>query len=185
MQNEYDFQKQLEFSQGIVQRTAEETIKTMLCGCVSVSKANIILDKSGIDYIATLRGGATVGIDHKARAAGCKKHWRQGPELALEKWSVVPSENCPTGKPGWTLDESKATDYTLHTFAIEDTFVAYLLPFQLLRVAFRRRINQWWKSFRHELQISTRQGSGGWRSECIFVPAFEVLEGIKEEMIYV
>ena len=150
----------------------------MLAGCIDVRKSDLEDDRDGIDYIATLRRGAEVFIDHKARDRGCSKFWKRGePELALEKWSVMPSQSCIHGRTGWTLDEAKRTHYTLHTFFPEDSPKAYLLPFQLLRVTFRRHIDQWWARFHH-----APQPNNGYTSECLFVPASVVLDGIRQSM---
>jgi len=173
-----NFGEDLHWSQGQVRDTCEATIRDMLTGCVKIEKTDTETDKSGIDYYATLRRGARVGIDHKARRAGCSKFWKDGhDELALETWSVCPSDECPKGKAGWTLDESKQTDYTLHTFDPADSVNCYLIPFQLLRVSFRKHGRTWCEHFRVE-----KQCSGGWYSECVFVPIWCVFEAITEAM---
>jgi len=98
------------------------------------------------------------------------------PELSLEKWSVLPSSGR-AGKVGWTLDESKLTDYTLHVFDFQDSREVFLLPFQLLRQAFRRNVEKWYSEFFH-----ASQSSKTWESECVFVPACVVLESLATEM---
>jgi len=82
---------------------------------------------------------------------------------------------------GWTLDESKATDYTLHVFDETDTPECFLLPFQLTRMAFRRCLHQWIDRYRVERQATVR-GDRRWQSECVFVPAVIVLDAIQCEM---
>lgn len=171
--------ERIAFSQGIVRSTCEETIKAMLLGCISVEKTDLATDKTGIDYVATLRGGARVGIDHKAREKGCSRYWTEGPELALEIWSVKKCPAHPHGVTGWTLSESKATEYTLHTFDVSDSQVAYMLPFQLLRLAFRRSFDTWNMRYKR-----ASQNSGAWQSECMFVPAHVVLDAIHTEMMH-
>lgn len=173
-----NFGDDLAWSQSQSGKTIEGTIRKMLRGCVGVEKTDVETDKSGIDYYATLRRGARVGIDQKARRAGCGRFWTNGPELALEVWSVrpVPELNIG-GVVGWTLDESKQTDYTLHTFDQSDTDQCYLLPFQLLRIAFREHKADWEQNFQVAIQHSD-----GWDSECIFVPAWCVIDAIREAM---
>lgn len=173
----YDMAERMAFSQGVVRATCEETIRAMLTGCLSVEKTDVATDKTGIDYIATLRRGARVGIDHKARGKGCSRYWTEGPELALEIWSVKKCPSCPSGVPGWTLSEAKVTEYTLHTFDPADSDQAYLLPFQLLRMAFRRRFAGWSQTYKR-----ASQDSGQWQSECLFIPAYVVLDAIRDEM---
>jgi hypothetical protein len=144
----------------------------MLDGCVSVEIALTEMDRLGIDYIASLRGGAQVYIDAKARDVGCSQWWKGEPELALEDWSVV-RENGNPGKVGWTLDESKQTNLVLFTFDPEDTQLCYLVSFQLLRVAFRRNYNPWLRQYKQDTQQSP-----GWRSHCVFVPVSVVFDAI-------
>lgn len=179
--NDYDFDDRLKLSKGVVKGTSVDTIMSILEGCVGVTSATEAMDKTGVDYIATLRGQASVYIDHKTREPGCRRYWKYGvPEMALERWSVMP-EGGYEGKAGWTLDESKATHYILYTWDWKDSTEAYLLPFQLLRLAFRHNFNTWWDSYRHEIQASSRNGIG-WKSEAIFVPATVVVNAIAKEM---
>lgn len=154
----------------------------MLKGCVKVDSTedDTETDISGVDYWATLRGGAVVGIDSKSRTAGCGEFWKHDePELALEKWSQT--GRFGHAQVGWTLDESKQTDYTLHTFDPADSDQAYLLPFQLLRIAFKRNCRGWFRGFFHAKQVSTRNGNT-WESECVFVPVSVVLDAITDTM---
>ena len=171
----WDFQTKLEASrQGM---TAAPLIQAWLVGCVRVDQAGVADDKNGIDYWATLRNGARVGIDHKLREKGAARYWRWGvPELAMEVWSVKPTPGRP-GKTGWTLDESKNTDYVLYSFHDEDSDSAYLLPFQLLRLAFRLHCADWLKEYH-----AKDQDSGGWKSQAIFVPAPVVLTAVQDQM---
>lgn len=171
---DYGFSERLMFSQGVVAATCLETIKNHIPGCVSVEKASLAMDKNGIDYIVKLGGGATIRIDHKARGA-CSRWWRNGPELALELWSVKPVPPR-LGKIGWTLDESKETDYTLHTF--EDAPQCFFLPFQLLRWAFKKNGPSWITKYKR----STQNTDGRYDSECLFVPSVIVLDAIMKEM---
>lgn len=174
--NEYGFHERLSFSLGVVAETCEETIQAMLPGCVNVRKTDEAEDRTGIDYIATLRRGAEVFIDHKARDTGCSKFWNGEPDIAVELWSVRPI-NGHSGVVGWTLDEAKKTHYTLHTFHPDDSVNAYLLPFQLLRAAYRANFATWNK------RPKGIQDSGRWQSECRFIPVSVVLKEITNAMI--
>ena len=175
---DYNFEERLSFSIESNGRTFEEVILQTLPGSVSVIKTDVETDKTGIDYIDTLVGGAKVYIDLKLREQGCSKYWQNGePELALETWSVTP-ENGMNGKAGWTWDTSKRTHYTLHVFDKSDTNKMYLLPFQLLRKAFRTNAKNWIKRYKIGNQTSTKRNQA-WKSQCVFVPATVVLESIK------
>jgi hypothetical protein len=181
----YDFKERLEFSMGSRKETDAETIMVLLDGCLEVNANDAEGDDNGIDFIATLRGGSKVAIDVKTRQPGCSKFWRNGegePELAIEKWSVMPGGTCGiplhSAKAGWTVDESKETDLILYTFDPKDSSVAYLLPFQSLRLAARKMIPLWFA--RHKVDIQTSQSGGRmWQSQAVFVPASEVIAAIQ------
>ncbi len=178
----FDFGERLRFGEGRVAETHPDTIRQLVGvpSCVSVVRAGPEADRRGVDYVATLRGGATLGIDVKSRDQRCSRFWGNGPELALEIWSVVPNPPAK-GVAGWTLSESKATDYTLHVFHPEDTDRVYLLPFQLLRAAFHRRFFAWGARYKKARQHTT-DGRREWWSECVFVPADAVMDAVAAEM---
>jgi hypothetical protein len=171
----YDFQERLNFSQGARCESDAKTIISLLDGCVTVTATTATGNDNGIDYIATLRKGAEVFIDAKTREKGCSRYWKNGePELAIEKWSVMPGGKFSTpdyrAKAGWTIDESKATDMVLYTFDANDCGTAFLFPFQSLRMAARRMMHHWTQRFKVDIQTS-----GSWQSQAVFVPASEVI----------
>jgi len=175
----YSFAEMLKYSRGVREQSDALTIQAMISGCETVVKTGTADDKAGVDYIATLRGGATVLIDAKTRTAGCSRYWRQGPELALEKWSVLPGGkySTPQGKTGWTLCETKNVDYILFTFDPSDSVEVFLYPYQLLRMTFRRMLPQWWKTYKKDTQESD-----GWESQCVFVPESVVWSAMRDSM---
>lgn len=172
----HDFNLSLAWSKTNRQyETDAASILDMLDGCESVSSSSAKMDKLGVDYIATLRGGAEVYIDAKARRPGASRQagWSaDDPLLAIEKWSVAPGGKYHTekSKTGWTLDESKITDMILYTFDQSDTPSRFLLPFHSLRIAARRFIKHW--SSRYGLRT---QDNARYESQCVFVPSSEVI----------
>jgi hypothetical protein len=178
----YDFQKMLDFSIGQRSETDAATIKSLLHGCQTVVKNTVEGNDKGVDYIATLRRGTQVLIDAKTRQKGCSRFWHSGPELAIEIYSVIPGGKFNTppdrARAGWTLDESKLTGMILYTFDPSDSMLAYLLPFQSLRMA---AVNNYkaWMGF---CKVDT-QTSGSWQSQAVFVPACFVIDAIKETFI--
>lgn len=164
----YSFSERLQFSRGKREQTDIETLMKMIVGAVNVEKTDEKSDRAGIDYIVTLRGGAQIMIDAKAREKGIKKYWQNGPEVALEIWS-----NVDRKVTGWTLDESKNTDLILFTFDKEDCSECWLVSFQLLRIAFRNNITRWRGMYRTAIQTSDQNGRT-WKSQCIFVPIAQV-----------
>lgn len=183
MSNEFDFNERLEFSRGETDSVYPDAIKSLLPGCEKVEEPSVEMNKLGVDFVATLRRGAQLFIDVKRRDKGCSKHWKRSPrtgsvdpEVSLEIWSVKPTADR-AGIAGWTLDESKITDYTFHVFDPSDSRESFLLPFQLLRVSFIKNFQSWVRQYSHGVQ-----SSGGWESECLFVPASTVLGAIQLQM---
>jgi hypothetical protein len=175
---QFNFSERLAFSRGRRESNDLESIKSLISGCIDVRKTDVDKDRIGIDYIATLRGGAEILIDAKTRDAGCSKFWKNGPELAPEIWSVMPGGkyNIPkeNAKTGWTLSESNIVDYIYCTFDPSDSDEIFILPFQLYRIAFRKNLKLWIQKY----GLPRPQDSGRWESRCIFVPADIVLNAI-------
>lgn len=175
----YDFRERIDFSRGQREQTDIATLKSMIDGCATVVKTDLATDKSGVDYIATLRGGAKLRVDAKTRQKGCSQYWKHGtPELALEKWSVVPTDSYD-GAVGWTLCESKDLDLVFFKFHPSDCDTAYLLSYHHLRMAFRRNCVRWEERFKVDTQTTVYDGRQ-WRSRCVFVPVPVVERAIRE-----
>lgn len=178
----YDFHEQLAFSRGARLESDLLTIQSMIDGCTHVVQADQEQDRAGVDYIAHLRRGAQIKIDAKARSKGASRYWRSGPELQLEIWSVRPGGKYQTSqarlKAGWTLSESTDVDMILFTYDPTDTKECFLVPYQPLRIAFRRHLVDWKTTYKFDVQETP--GSRGWESECVFVPASVVFAAIEK-----
>lgn len=172
-----DFTAKLEFSLGAREQFDIRLLKRVISKCIQVEKTDVETDKTGVDYIATLEGGAKIRIDAKAREKGASKYWKHGEvELALEIWSKCPN-SCTNGKIGWTLSVKSDVDLILYTFDIADSDKYYLLPFQPLRMAFQKHGRNWVKEYGQKFQSSN---GGEWKSSAVFVPAKTVIEAITE-----
>lgn len=167
----YFFEK-LEYSLGAQKKFDCEILKSHIPKCVSVIKTDTETDKTGIDYIATLKGGAEIYIDAKTRVGGCSKYWDGQPELCIETWSVKEK-----AIPGWTYKESTKVDYILYTFAPEDYSGYFFIPFQLLRAAAIRHYHEWVSRYKEKPQRNM-----GYTSMAVFVPADVVLNAVREQM---
>ena len=168
--------EKLKYSLGQQQEFDIELLKQYIPDSVSVVKTNVEQDKKGIDYVVTLNGGATINIDAKTREPGCSKYWiNKQPELALEIWSVKEKKII-----GWTLNTKTQVDYILYTFAREDCASFFLLPFQLLRKAFKQHGREWVNAYKSKLQKNK-----GYYSEAVFVPANVVLQAVSDEMAHI
>lgn len=178
----YGFDDRLAFSRGISEARDIDTIKSMLRpGCVRVEKTDGDMDRQGTDYLAYMRRGDVLQIDAKTRDKNAANYWTNGPEVALEIWSVMPGGRFDTpaasARAGWTLNEAKHVDLILYTFDPEAWHEAFLLSFPLLRAAFHRNFEEWTTRFRRFKQSSFMDGRR-WESECIFVPIDVVQDGI-------
>lgn len=180
MNNAYSFEQMLSFSLNKSFRREEQVIKQMIHGCVKVDRATKGQDKSGIDFWAILESGRKIGVDAKSRQQGCSKYWRQGPEVALELWSV--KDTLGNNRSiGWTLDQNKDTELILFTFDISDSEMCFLVSFQLLRTAFQRYGKLWSRKFKRDIQNTRHPLSKKilWQSECVFVPWKEVEDALR------
>lgn len=179
----YDFAERLAFSQGKRGERDAEILKKAIPNCVDVRKTDEATDRKGVDYIATLEGGAEIGIDVKARDKGVSKYWKNGKEdLVLEIWSVYP-DGMNEGKIGWTLSDKTNVDLILYTFDEEDSKNYYLLPYQFLRIAFVKHGREWIKRYGHKQSTtSTKNMNRVWYSQAVFVPADEVINAMIQEM---
>ena len=173
----HDFKQKLEYSLGERKNFDIDLLKKCFAKCISIQKTDIEADKNGIDYIATLTNGATINIDAKTREKGASKFWKYDePELALEVWSIEPSNTYP-GKIGWTLDNSTLVDYILYTFDKSDSDKFFLLPFQILRTVFYNKGKEWTTKYG-----TKKQTNSNWTSKAIFVPASVILAEINKQM---
>ena len=168
MASEFDFRERLAFSKGVRARCDDDTLIAMIPSARAIRDGTEEEDRRGIDKVLQLSSGRTLAVDIKCRDAGCSQWWgATGPDLALERWSVVDRV------VGWTLDPSKRTDLVLFLFAPTDTRDCFLVGFHHLRMAYLRFGASWMTAYRR-----ARQRTGPWESECVFVPAAVVLGAI-------
>lgn len=174
---EYDFREDLQWSKGQNAERDMHAIRLLFgSSCSEVCTTSKEQDRQGYDYVVTLRRGATVLVDAKRRKQGSSRYWKHGePDLQLEIWSVMPQPGRK-GKAGWTLSESSEADLILFSYDPSDTHEIYLIPFQLLRMAFRRNLTVW----QHQYKKTAPQNNGTWHSQCMFVPRSVVAQAINE-----
>ncbi len=178
---QYEFFERLNMSmQGLQLETDIKTLKAYFPDVADVRKTDIEEDKSGIDYVVTLKSGVEIGVDVKTRDKGCSKFWKNGPEIALETWSQFwPDYAKCQNQIGWTVDSRKRCHYIMFKFDKSDSDAVYILPFQQLNKAFRKHMREWDKAgYRRARQT---QRTAEYYSECMFVPAKVVMEAVKEE----
>ena len=162
-----DLQVDLSYSKNsgdfaVVERILLGSFKESVLVCESTEQE----DKKGIDYWVCLNEGNNVAVDLKLRRrdfCGNNAH-----DIALEVWSVIDIDTGQGVIKGWTLDETKHTDYVL--FLYSDTMRWHLFPFQLLRAAFENNVNDWCRQYK----TATQNTGNKWASSCVFVPVVTV-----------
>ncbi len=164
-----------EYSIGSREQFDIELLKSHI-RCESVEKTDDETDKLGIDYIVTFKDGSKMTVDAKTRKPGAKRYWTDGPELALEQYSVVENK-----KIGWLFKRSEThPDYILYTFDKSDTDNFYIIPFVLLKKAAFINWSEWEKQFGIKKQPNS--DFNGYTSSALFVPASIVLEAVAKQM---
>lgn len=169
--NKFSFDERLAMSAGV---SVSDDISALLLervpGALAIDKACTRDDRSGTDYWIRHARGTPISVDVKVRGKDPVESYGRD-DLALETWSVIGS------KIGWTLDETKRTDYVLWWFTPTRRWV--LVPFVQLQAAFRKRQDEWMELYRVEKQQTVGAGrSSGWQSECVFVPRREIWAAI-------
>lgn len=175
-----DFTQCLQFSLDVNCQEYMDVVKRRLHG-ISVRPSTREEERCGIDIVVMLRRGALVYVDIKTRRPGAQRYWKHGePEIPCEIWSVVEKRII-----GWTLDESKLTDYVFIPFHERDFHVAYLIPFQLQRIAFRSYYHQWIDRYGITIQRTTRPNKSVYCSQAVFVPASVLMDAIHQSQVIV
>jgi hypothetical protein len=166
--NVYSFNQKLVASKGIVESCdVHEILLLRLPGCVDANQTDSDVDRTGVDWLATLSSGRTVGVDVKIREKDCMKFGND--DVALETWSVVGLQ------VGWTRDESKVCEWVLWVW--KDTGRFFLVPFLPLCSVFSKNWHEWRDTYKPRTQKTTRKHRS-WQSECVFVPRKVVVDAI-------
>lgn len=116
----------------------------------------------GIDKKIFLKNGKAVTIDEKVRRVSY-------PDIFIELIS-----NTKTGKLGWLYYTT--SDYIM--YYIEPTRKAYLLPFELLKMAWIENKVLWQKDYKLKECIN-----GNYSSKGICIPIQILLKSISEQMV--
>ena len=167
MSIEYGFEERLNMSSG---HAAVADVRSILIanipGAVNVHSAATVNDKQGVDWWVETSTAKHLAVDAKVREQDWAAKNPNEDDLALETWSVVEKQI-----PGWTRDATKKCDYVLWLW--QDTGRFCLVPFPMLCSVFSRKWQEWKRSHKTRTQFTPRS-SGGYHSECVFVPRREV-----------
>lgn len=136
----HDFAERLEYSAELSDEPSwvefYRRLWPNMISCVRIDK-NSRWQKWGVDRMVLLGDGKQFTIDEKKRE-------KDYGDLLLEEWSVADvdkSGRLKGHKIGWSLDESKQSDFIAYSVPIAGR--CYLLPFELTRLTFAANINEW------------------------------------------
>jgi hypothetical protein len=161
---EFSFTERLAFSEGnSASMSIAEVLISAIPGALAAHRAHPTNDRLGIDWFVEMPNGKLLSVDTKVRSEDWASKGKD--DLALETWSVCGK------KIGWTLDATKATDYILWLWTTTGRWA--LLPFPMLCGVATANMETW-----KAVYGARRQDSGGWISECVFVPRKEVWSAI-------
>jgi len=138
----HNFQEQMEYSSLPTDEPAWEAFYRHfwpnMVGCHLVGGPSK-WQQWGVDRVIYTASGQRFLIDEKKRA-------KDYPDILLEEWSVWRGEGVSGNKIGWTLDDEKRCNFI--AYAIPSAKRCYLLPFELLRQAFRANLERWRCNYR-------------------------------------
>ena len=118
-------------------------------------------DRRGIDYQVESFDGYRYNIDTKDRFGNRGRC----DDFALELISVIETQTI-----GWTLDDSKLTDYAVWIFHRDDTRRYDIVPYRPLRSAFKYYRDVWIRRFGTFDTESFDDLGRRWHSRAVFVP---------------
>ena len=124
---------------------------------------DLTLQKRGVDRIVTLRGGKTVLVDEKPR----KDVW---PDVLLEIWS-----NHEKRIRGW-LVKDQYCDYLAYAWL--PTHQGLVLPFQLLRMAWRANGREWARTCKRVVAPNP-----GYTTVSYAIPVEVLLDAVQKAMV--
>jgi hypothetical protein len=131
-----DFRKDLAFSENASnesfwQDIYEVAFPSMVCAVAC--SGDTASQRLGIDRLVHLSSGRTLRIDEKVR------------RVVYEDILIEYLSNDVTGAPGW-IEKELQIDYLAYAFLPTET--VYLLPWDLLRRAWRRNKNNWLNKYK-------------------------------------
>lgn len=180
--NRFDFKTQLVMSAGVA---SSDDVRQMLLdnipGATGVRKATTNEDRSGTDWWIDHERGSAISVDTKIRPHDPVERYGKD-DLALEVWSIVPGSHRrdrALKAIGWTLDETKRTDYVLWLW--KNTKRWTLIPFPQLCASFKKRLDIWYEIYQHNEQVTERNGIADYRSEMLLVPRRVVWAALYED----
>jgi len=163
----YSFAGRMKMSDGFsATADVKEILMENIPGAVGVTRAAKENDMLGVDWWVEMSSTRHLAVDAKVRETDWAAQHPEEDDLALETWSVVESK-----KIGWTRDQSKRCDYILWLWKDSGRFC--LIPFPMLCKIFTGKMYEWKSKYKTSTQL-TPNSTGGYHSECVFVPRKEL-----------
>ena len=122
--------------------------------------------RGGIDRVIVLKSGKTLNVDEKVRAIDYE-------DILLEYWS-----NKQRRVPGWVAKDL-ACDFIAYAFIPSKR--CYLLPFQTLRLAWRRNCWLWVKKYRRV--DAENGGAHPYTTVCVAVPIDVLMAALTDAIL--
>lgn len=180
---EWDFNERLAFSEGIgLSESIEAHILESIPKAYEITRANLIEDKSGVDYWVLRDGLKPLSIDVKHREFCPIERWNSD-DACIETTSVYLGPDNGEwldkyrSKVGWTLDESKQTDYILYTWPYAEKLRFWILPFPFLCMAAQKNWQKWVEFFGEK-----RAQNNGYITLAVYPPRKIIALAIKKLM---
>ncbi len=162
MSTVFDFHTQLAFStlQESEFQKVQAAFDLPLFGPATLTyRRSLADDRAGCDYVLTYAAFPDIAFSAEIKTRSSDPQRFGKDDLAIEWWSDI-----ERGKPGWSIDPSKRSDFILTVF--RDTGrIAGPYRYRELRAAANAHFSDWRASFRPH-----RQQNSGWISECSFIP---------------
>lgn len=136
-------------------------------------RADMKAQRLGVDRVVVTKSEKRLRVDEKVR----RTVW---PDILLEYWSKEPTSDN-RGVLGWVAKDLH-TDFIAYAFVPSQT--CYLLPFQTLRVAWKRNGRKWVD--RHKIvraQNVDKATGHEWTTTSVAVPVEELLNSLADASV--
>lgn len=168
----FDFHQQKAMSERpAIDAAVRKAIRAQFPDVLAIHKAHLENDKRGIDYWLEFAGGKMETLDVKVRQKDFSLRGDKD-NICLELTS-----DEGRGKPGWTLDEAKLTDWVL--FYWEDSGRAEIYPARMVRGALQAKRTEWEATKKTAGQV-TRTDVRDYMSRSIFVSGRDIWRAMFE-----
>lgn len=179
----WDFRERLNFSEGVkINDAILQHIVSIIPSAFRVEKSIISDDKNGTDYWILRKNLRPLSIDMKNREF-CPIERFGSDDACIETTSVYTGENNGIWennkriKIGWTLDETKETDYIIYTWPSGKMRRYWILPFSFLCTAGKRHWKEWTNFYKEKSAVNN-----GYLTLNVYVPRNVIAQAMRKIM---